>query len=748
MESSGVSSQTRSFQPVLVGPCHAQTASDRFGKGVGEVIRDREQSLATDGDNINDASYDWSQSESDTGEDDVSIYKLVPTMQRFRNNLTALSQLYNLYMVAYQDRIFVYVPRAVPTQRVPRHPDLRLFPPKSNVSRHIGGYLDPDHPHIINHMIVGSLGNEELVVTSHDDGDVVAYSTRRIAEWIAGRSRRRRAESAGPPVQTLVQDDCPWHGPGSCNRSSIPKPFFHDNVGRSAWGLAIHERSRLIAVSCNHGDVTVFAPALTSVVEGRRRPEHEWHDECSDTCSECSGACNKCSKACSNCSGTCNDCSGTCINVESHVRQRARNWRILVSLGDAADNIPNVCFIDDAQTGSASMVGAVDIKGAVWLADIWKPLVPATRIPDGRHSARLGWGILVLPETSFLRVDTLRQLFGANGCEPIKRYHKKLNIRTTLRHVADNPCEGVGYHIGSPNSGWFIPPTPPGNWPLERDSESDSSEVEDMAEEEEEEEEDNEAEDGEEEADEEEAEEEEDEGPNTMTTWPGMAYYPHLGKTTKIPQEKDKLLSMLRRELPSLLNKTDVVEEREKLLEQHYMFRFFQEDVDLSRVTSKSGKMAPEVETVCSEVMKLTKRLLSPTGRRLFMGMDRISMVAHVPELWLVVAASATGRVVLLTPTRLGRKIEYEGMPLKVAFRVEWILPRRSDEMRTWREPRPLHGMAVGPVQVSSVEAAAAGAAAGASRPRRFRLMLHYSNHDILTYEVTRVEETGKVCIF
>jgi hypothetical protein len=34
--------------------------------------------------------------------------------------------------------------------------------------------------------------------------------------------------------------------------------FFHENVGQSVWGLAIHEQSRLIAVSSNAREVTLF----------------------------------------------------------------------------------------------------------------------------------------------------------------------------------------------------------------------------------------------------------------------------------------------------------------------------------------------------------------------------------------------------------------------------------------------------------------------------------------------------------
>ena len=41
------------------------------------------------------------------------------------------------------------------------------------------------------------------------------------------------------------------------------KRLFHENVGSSAWGLAIHSQSRLIAVSSNLKQVSVFAFGVT-----------------------------------------------------------------------------------------------------------------------------------------------------------------------------------------------------------------------------------------------------------------------------------------------------------------------------------------------------------------------------------------------------------------------------------------------------------------------------------------------------
>jgi hypothetical protein len=241
-----------------------------------------------------------------------------------------------LYFAAYRGRVFVYVPRSVPKQTIPRHPDLQLLTSPSRVAYLIGGYLDPTSPHSINHLIVASLGQEEIVLTCYDDGDVIAFYTKDIAECILTKPdtptpaipRQRRAST--------------W----SFDTGNAPRPFFHENVGISAWGLAVHQKSRLIAVSSNRFEVTVFAPALAT---------HE-------------------SAPSRNC-----DCNACCDGVESHVRRRARNWRIVVSLGPLADNIPNISFVDD-KYGYAEKISAIDIKGAMWLADIWKPCQAAIRV--------------------------------------------------------------------------------------------------------------------------------------------------------------------------------------------------------------------------------------------------------------------------------------------------------------------------------------------------------------------------------
>ncbi|KAG5924346.1 hypothetical protein E4U61_000902 [Claviceps capensis] len=140
-------------------------------------------------------------------------------------------------------------------------------------------------------------------------------------------------------------------------------------------------------------------------------------------------------------------------------------------------------------------------------------------------------------------------------------------------------------------------------------------------------------------------------------------------------------------------------------------------------------------------------------GRRLVKLTNRYHIIRmYEQELYLIVIGSAIGRVMLVTPTRLAHPIEKADGVFHHGLRLEWVLPRKSDEAVFRINMRPLHGMAVGSVQTDGAMDHGLGKQRGwaeaAAMPKRYRLMLHYRNHDILTYELSREEQTGKLCIF
>ncbi|EHK24816.1 uncharacterized protein TRIVIDRAFT_61576 [Trichoderma virens Gv29-8] len=772
---------TPSPRTLLVGRCYVQTATDR------SFMPDLEEDRIHPND---------------------SIYRLVPSMQGYRNNLTALSQAYNLYFVAYQGHIFAYTPRSIPKQTIPRHPDLQIYPRPSKEALSIGGCIDPVTPHTINHIITGYLGREEILVACYDDGDVVAYYVKEIAD---SASRTKRSS-------------------GKAHTNHQPRLFFHENVGHTAWGLAIHRKSRLIAVSTNRFEVTVFAFALTTC-QKKSKSRREFCDCCQS-----------------------ND------NTRSNIPRRARNWRIVVALGAKASNIPNICFVD-SEDGQAEKICAIDINGVIWIADIWKMFQPVVQIPPSKHlilqseefwpAPSRGWGVLALPEESFVPVSTLEEMLGlpeealsifqpGSGCS-----QPMVNVAECLAAIPDNPSPPPT--LGA-RAGDAIAPN------LLDDEQSDESEAEpeepenesDETDEEDEEDGDDTGQGSEEEEEEQEQEQDTQEdfvaqgipeivaadhgssavlfppppaglqfqqalhdldealgqlayavqefqeaisspdtpepalaeaqnskdqdivmsidekrkNPDTMTlrqrshnrlnTPPvrlDMAFFPHSGKIQAIPRPTTQLVEFLKRPIEFNDNKGPLVEDRLRSLTKRYHFvRTLEKDVELRSLREEYDTGLKEIGVLCPDAVTFSwfqERSIRP----FFRATSRLSMVFHVPELSLVVVGSPTGRVLCVTPTKLRSPVASKTAGMwHHGLRVECVLPRLSEEQACRPVLRPLHGLAVGPVQDD--DRLYGDRTSRATAPKRYRLMLHYRNHDILTYEITREEQTGRLCIF
>ncbi|KAF2810581.1 uncharacterized protein BDZ99DRAFT_285545 [Mytilinidion resinicola] len=157
----------------------------------------------------------------------------------WRVNLTALSKVHNLYFLACSEEIHVHRP-TFPEQRLSSKPLLKLGLPVTRPG--LRGYLDPHHPHSANRILLDFLGHEEALLVACDDGDVIGFFVKDILKH-------------EPHDTTVPNDIC------------LVRPFFHTNVAKSAWGLAIHSEARLIAVSANTRKVSVFVLALSPSAE-------------------------------------------------------------------------------------------------------------------------------------------------------------------------------------------------------------------------------------------------------------------------------------------------------------------------------------------------------------------------------------------------------------------------------------------------------------------------------------------------
>ena len=251
-----------------------------------------------------------------------------PPVAWYRNNLTALSHFHNLFFVAYVDRIHVFQPQ-FPTQKISGKPQLELILPVTQLDSR--GYIHPSHPHTINQLAVGDLGNEEILIAACDDGDVIAYSTRHIYNAI------EIEQDVGPPLFDHV------------------RPFFKRNVGMSAWGIAIHTSARLIAISSNTTHIVVFAFAIgqTSPTEGPSSHGGEYSS--SDL-----------------------DLDPEAVDWTRVLRgslspdQRWRNQEIIL-IGHS-HNIPSIAFCNTEDDLVGRYLVSTDINGSTYVWDIWKRL--------------------------------------------------------------------------------------------------------------------------------------------------------------------------------------------------------------------------------------------------------------------------------------------------------------------------------------------------------------------------------------
>ena len=113
-------------------------------------------------------------------------------------------------------------------------------------------------------------------------------------------------------------------------------------------------------------------------------------------------------------------------------------------------------------------------------------------------------------------------------------------------------------------------------------------------------------------------------------------------------------------------------------------------------------------------------------------------MCTSIPALGVIVCASQKGRALVLGLTKVpsAARLLYEVMSdappatrgqTTYTMRVECILPFATQERVNQRPFAPLHGIATAPMQGSD----------GISQ-RRWRLMMMYQDHSVLSYEICR----------
>lgn len=201
-----------------------------------------------------------------------------------------------------------------------------------------------------------------------------------------------------------------------------------------------------------------------------------------------------------------------------------------------------------------------------------------------------------------------------------------------------------------------------------------------------------------------------------------------------IPMETDESLFVLKQEgLPTLQSSSALGKRQISTLPFH-IFKSSKSDIRLMS-DIRYGPFVKEGTTCNTVVCQQVLHQKIPPGLR-HPGMERLNMVLQIPELGIIAIAYQAGRVALLTMTK---KIKND----QFGFRLEWLLPFKTQEDAGKRPDVALLGMAIGPVQGCGKMSSSSIDEPRDSRglvngTRRFRLILTYYDHTILSYEIWR----------
>ena len=220
---------------------------------------------------------------------------------------------------------------------------------------------------------------------------------------------------------------------------------------------------------------------------------------------------------------------------------------------------------------------------------------------------------------------------------------------------------------------------------------------------------------------------------------------------------------------------------------RYHILNTYDHDVELR------GLVPSDPVILCQRPLKLPDSLDAIyKSQRTVTSSTRVNVIFHIPQLSLLVVGSQVGRVMLITPTKLAqnpphhspspvksppsiadasrpiaaisslpeitqsRRSKLPSVPIAAAdrppshaFRVDRILPTAQDDAKGISPLRTLLGVAVGPVPDGACPASVKihGHGVPFTMNPVYRLMLHYRNHSIVTYEISR-NQKGDLVIF
>lgn len=305
--------------------------------------------------------------------------------------------------MAHRCDIYVWIPKG-PLQLLGSRPEMIIKPVMKEPL--MDGYIDRVHPHTINNIIVDDLGRDEVLLLATDSGNVCGYHVEAIYSAV------KRCAKSGYKR--------PFDG-------SEVNPFFVENVGMSAWGLATHKYARLIAVSANTGLITVYAFALVDSAADDRNDADETSNDINTGMSAV---------------------DQTWVPVESRKQlfelhqltprnYRSRNLRL--TYRGHFDNIPCVSFANFDLNPNGMWMVSTDISNRLIIWRIWEDLWP-TRVYYPGHPSnnppQRGWSVIPLDPRTFRPCRTIEE---ACGCKPDAQNIAQRTILDTSRAIEGVP---------------------------------------------------------------------------------------------------------------------------------------------------------------------------------------------------------------------------------------------------------------------------------------------------------------------
>ncbi|KAJ5712679.1 hypothetical protein N7493_009147 [Penicillium malachiteum] len=536
--------------------------------------------------------------------------RLGPPVAAWRSNLAASSQRRNLIFVAHGADIYAWIPHG-PHQTLGTQPAMIINPVMKNPRA--AGYIDRTAPHTINNILVDDLGRDEVLLLATDSGNICAYHVEAIYSTIM------RCTSAGYKR--------PYSG-------SEVNPFFVENVGMSAWGLAMHKFARLIAISSNTRQITVFAFALvdpTSIKsDDQSQPSINQTTETVDD------------------DWVKIECQRDLRKLRKSMPGNHRSKNLRLTYRGHLDNIPCVSFANFDLDANGEWMVSTDITNRVIIWRIWDFLSPFEIYYPGHpynNPPQRGWTVLPL--------DPLLDV--SRAIEDV--YDASQVFDPDYQQIPDASDEEVDHDL-----------------PVE----IFSSFKDDQA-----------------------ALKQDEVG--------YQAKRDNNRSENGIKSEKKNGSRHITREQPPLATMIDKDNQHYRVRPDLYHVSAFDQQPDLEALKArpvhpKSPSFFPVIHfsehhislapyPLDSEYHILCKNSLF---QRVFFEVeistycDRFNMVKYIPDLGIVVAASQKGRVAIISLT-WQEKIGF-------GFRLDWIVPFKSQEAGNVRPKIPLLGLIVSPM--------------------------------------------------